>query len=425
VVTRLSAAGAATAGPLVLSITQSGAPRLATVTTDRTRVNAGQTPKPPANTVASAPATGGVVVQASGSLAQGLDVEQTSETSVPTAACGSPGTDFWFVGPGQRTTQRIQLYLMNTSGQVADADVEIFTDAGPLQQTTDTGITVPAHGMIVQSLAPTLNNSRAITLHVRTSVGQVVAAVQESTGPGPGAWLPAAQAPAAQVVIPGLPNVAGSRELYVAVPGIKDATIQVTAVTSRGTYQPTGTNGIDLPGGSAAEIALPSLSGIPAALKLTANTPITAGIMIPGGTGGSPGSFTAATPPIQEQGVVADNLAGPARASALVLSAPRGTASVDVTQIVAVGAARQPPQMVQVAAGHSVFVPLRAMPGAARGAPFAVVITPLAGSGPVYAGRVITAGGIGGAIQAMLPVASALTTVALPPVQNASITPGP
>jgi hypothetical protein len=289
VVTRLAAAGAAAAGPAVLSITQPGSPRLATVPTDRARANAGPAQKPAANTVASAPATGGVVVSAHGLLAQGLDVEQTSAASLPTAACGSPGTDFWFVGPGQRTTPRIQLYLMNASGQVADADVEIFTDAGPLQQTTDTGITVPAHGMITQSLAVTLNNSRAITLHVRTSVGQVVAAVQESTGPGPGAWLPAAQAPARQVVIPGLPNVAGGRELYVTVPGIKDATVQVTAVTSRGTYQPTGTSGIDLPGGSAAQITLPSLSGIPAALKLTANTPITADVMIPGGSPGSPG----------------------------------------------------------------------------------------------------------------------------------------
>jgi hypothetical protein len=120
--------------------------------------------------------------------------------------------------------------------------------------------------------------------------------------------------------------------------------------------------------------------------------------------------------------VVADNLAGPARASALVLSAPRGAVRVNISQIGAASATRQTPQLVQVAAGHSVFVPLRALPGAAPGAPFGVVITPLAGSGPVYAGRVITAGGIGGALQAMLPVASAPTTVSLPPVQDASIT---
>jgi len=39
----------------------------------------------------------------------------------------------------------------------------------------------------------------------------------------------------------------------------------------------------------------------------------------------------------------------------------------------------------------------------------------------VYAGRVISASGTGGALQAMLPVASSLTTVLLPPVRSAAI----
>ena len=108
---------------------------------DRTaRAQAAPKGKPSATTVVSTAIRGGVVVQASGSLAQGLDVEQTAGTNLPTAACSSPGTDFWFAGPGQRTAGRIQVYLMNASSQTADADVDIFTDAGPLQQATDNGI---------------------------------------------------------------------------------------------------------------------------------------------------------------------------------------------------------------------------------------------------------------------------------------------
>ena len=304
VVTRLGGLGRTSPGPAVLSITQPGTPRLATVNLDRTApAQAAPKGKPSTTTVVSTAIRGGVVVQASGSLAQGLDVEQTSGTDLPTAACSSPGTDFWFAGPGQRTAGLIQVYLMNPSSQAADADVDIFTDAGPLQQTSDDGITVPPHGMIVQSLGPVLRNSHSLTLHVRTSVGQVAAAVQESTGAGEGAWLPPAQAPATHLVIPGLPAAPGSRELYLAVPGVKDANVQVSAVTSRGTYEPTGAGGIDIPGGSAAEISLPSLAGIPAAIKLTSSTPVTAAVMIPGGTNGSPGSFTAAAPALEEQGV--------------------------------------------------------------------------------------------------------------------------
>jgi hypothetical protein len=362
-----------------------------------------------------------VVIQASGSLAQGLEAEQTGAGSLPTAACTSPGTNFWFTGPGQRTAARIQLYLMNAGSQVADVSVDISTDAGPLQETTDTGISVPPHGMIVQSLAGTLHNSRAIALHVRTSVGQVAAAVEESTAGGQGTWLPAAQTPARHLVVPGLPGVAGSRELYISVPGVKDATVQVTAVTSRGSYQPTGATGIDLPGGSAAEITVPSLGGIPAALRLTANTSITAAVLIPGG-GGALGAFTAAAPALEEQGVVADNLTGPGRSSTLVLSAPRGAARVTVTEVASAGSASRQTQDVTVAAGKSVVVSLRAIRGVPRGTPFAVVITPQAGSGPVYAGRVIMGNGAGAALQAMLPVASALTTVPLPPVHQAAIT---
>ena len=426
VVTRLAGLGRTTAGPTVLSITKPGTPRLATVSLDRTaRVQAapkgktGASKSSPAAVVSTA-TRGGVVVQASGALARGLDVEQTAGTNLPTAACGSPGTDFWFTGPGQRTAGRIQVYLMNASSQTADANVDIFTDAGPLQDTTDNGISVPPHGMIVQSLAPVLRNSRSVALHVRTSVGQLAAAVQESTGTGEGAWLPAAQAPSTHLVIPGLPSAAGSRQLYLSVPGVKDANVHVSAVTSRGTYEPTGAGGIDIPGGSSAEISLPSLAGIPAAIKLTASAPVAATIMIPGGTHGSPGSFTAAAPAIQEQGVIADSVTGPGRASALILSAPHATARVSVAQVSSAGSARRT-QTVQVSSGKSVVVALKAVPGAPRGAPFAVVISPLAGSGPVYAGRVISAGGTGGALQALLPVASSLVTVPLPPVRNAAI----
>ena len=457
-VTRLTGAGSALPGPRVLSVTQPGVPRLAQVAVDRatarktahtqqtggttqqgtgtgtgtkqgttTKKKTGtqqQTPAQQGSALAATPVSGGVVIQASGSLAQGLEAEQTSTGSLPTAACTSPGTNFWFSGPGQRTAGRIELYLMNAGSQVADVAVDISTDAGPLQETTDTGISVPPHGMIVQSLAGTLRNSRAIALHVRTTVGQVAAAVQESTGGGQGTWLPATQVPAKHLIIPGLPGVAGTREVYIAVPGVKDANVQVTAVTSRGSYQPTGASGIDLPGGSAAEITVPSLGGIPAALRLTANTPITSSVLIPGG-GGALGTFTAAAPALEEQGVVADNLTGPGRSSTLVLSAPHGAARVSVAEIAAAGSAARQTQDVPVPAGKSVVVTLRAVRGAPRGTPFAVVITPQAGSGPVYAGRVIMGNGAGAALQAILPVASALTTVPLPPVRQAAITASP
>lgn len=364
-------------------------------------------------------APGGVVVQASGPMARGLEVEQVGSTGVPAGRCGSPGTDFWFVGPGQHSAARIDLYLLNAGSQPADVNVEASTDAGPLQGSTDTGITVAPHSMVVQSLATVLRGSRVVALHVRTSVGQVVAAVEEATSAnGTGGWLPVAQSPANRVVLPGLPATAGTRQVFVAVPGTRDAHLVLTAVTVKGSYQPTGGTGIDIPGGSAISIDLPSLSGVPAALKLTSSVPITATAMLTGGPSGAPGAFTAAALPLLEQGVVAYNRAGGGADSQLVLSAPGRAAQARLTEF---GGANKT-QTVRIAAGHSLIAELSKGGGSGHGSAFAVVITPLAGSGPLYAGRVIIGSGTGGRIQSVLPVSSALTKVPLPRVRNVPIT---
>jgi hypothetical protein len=51
---------------------------------------------------------------------------------------------------------------------------------------------------------------------------------------------------------------------------------------------------------------------------------------------------------------------------------------------------------------------------------FAIVVTPQAGSGPLYAVRVVTAGtgGLSAAAKSLLPVPSALTSVTLPPASD-------
>jgi hypothetical protein len=367
-------------------------------------------------------APGGVVVQASGSMARGLEVEQITAGGIPSVRCEGPGTDFWFVGPGQHGLARIQLFLVNAGSQPADANVEISTDAGPLQGSADTGIAVAPHSMVVQSLASVLHGKRVVALHVRTSVGQVVAGVEETThAGGGGAWLPVAQAPATRVVLPGLPAAAGTRQLFVAVPGTRDAHLKLTAVTTKGSYQPTGSAGLDIPGDSAISIPLPSLSGVPAALKLSSNVPVTASVMLTGGSSGAPGVFTAASLPLEEQGVVAYDKAGGGAASQLVLSAPGRAVRARITEIGKTGPTGAP-QIVQIRAGHSLVAQLGKSGGSGRKSAFSVIITPLAGSGQLYAGRVITSSGTGGRVQSLLPVMSALTRVPLPHVQNSFIT---
>ena len=73
-------------------------------------------------------------------------------------------------------------------------------------------------------------------------------------------------------------------------------------------------------------------------------------------------------------------------------------------------------QIVSVQGGHTLVASVTAPRGARRGSAFAVVITPLAGSGPFYAARVETQGQ--DTVVSILPAVSALTTISLPPVRR-------
>jgi hypothetical protein len=367
--------------------------------------------------ILTSPARGGVMIQAAGSLAQGLEVEQTGSDGLVTARCEGPGTDFWFVGPGESLAADVQLYLMNVDSQPAAADVEVLTDSGPSLAGADTGITVPAHGMVVQSLDKLLHSSRVAALHVSASSGRIIAAIRETRSPGKaGAWLPVASAPSRHLLLPGLPGSVGTRELYVAVPGVDNAQVKLTAVTGKGSYQPTGGGGLQLAGGSAAGIALPSLAGIPAAIEISSNVPIAAAMLVPGGASGAPGAFAVGSSPVQQQGVIADNPAKAKGSASLVLSAPQGAASVRIAVAAEKsGITPRSGKVVQVAAGRTVVVRISPPPGSPKAAAFTVVITPQAGSGPVYAGRVVSVGGV---LQSILAVSSSPTWIALPGVRD-------
>jgi len=429
----VSRIGASTGAPLV-SVTQPGTLTVTGVHAVQAATH-GKAPSPtstPSPTsasrpVATVPTSGGVVIEASGAMARGLEAEQILPGGKVSARCASPGTDFWFVGPGAFSVKHIQLFLMNVGSQPADVDVQAYTDAGPLQGSTDTGVAVPPHAMVTQSLEKMLHGTRMIALNVRTSVGQVVAAVEDTTGAAhAGAWLPGSAAPGTRVVIPGMPPTRGTRQLFVAVPGTQDAHITLSAVTSKGSYHPTGGGGLDIPGGSVAELSLSSLSAIYGAIEISSNVPVTASLLTPGGQKGTPGAFTGATRAVAEQGVVAANVSGGGAVSSLVLSAPWRGARVRITEIGAGGGQgpAAPGKVIVVKEHHSLLQQLAAPPGTSRGSAFAVIVTPLPGSGPLYAGRVVMGNGRGGALQSILPVSSALAVVPLPNVQAELVTPG-
>jgi hypothetical protein len=168
-------------------------------------------------------------------------------------------------------------------------------------------------------------------------------------------------------------------------------------------------------------VPLTPLGGTASALELTSNVPVTAAVLVPGS---GLGAFTAATAPISEQAVVAGNSSNSGFGATVVLSAPAGAAQVRLTEMAeaavtrgtASGTTATTSQVLSVRAGHTVTVRVADPRGARHATAFAIVITPLAGSGPVYAARVETQGQ--NTVVSIISAVSALNTISLPPVRD-------
>lgn len=371
-----------------------------------------------------------LAVRASGMAAAGLAAEQTrlvktgDDRGLTGARCAEPGTDLWFLGSGPAEAKDIEVYLANVDAQPALADVQALSDVGPMVSAEGGGSVVEPYtsrvitiGQGLEGLAQIVDPAGVLALHVKVSTGRVAAAVRVRVDKGKGVgWEPVAGAPGTDLVVPGIPGGTGSRRLLIAVPGDADAKVKLQAITAAGTAVPSAVPGqgvVSAPAQTVTAVPLEaSLSGKPAAIRLTSDRPILAGFSMDEGGGIA---YGAAVPPLGAAGgVVAD--AGPPGAtdSALLLTAPGAAATVRLTTITAQGAAPNP-QVVKVDAGRTLEVRLSPPPDSG------LLIQPDPGSGPVYAVRRVTAD----KFLTVLPVPPAETAITVPPVGDSltAITP--
>jgi hypothetical protein len=300
-------------------------------------------------------------------------------------------------------------------------DVSVINDGGQVEAGNDNGITVPPHQTVTESLSSVAHGSGVLAIEVHTSIGRVAADVSAESH-GVTSWLPGTAAPSTRLVIPGVPSSGSTAGLFLADPGPSTAKVTVTAITPQGHISPFGSQSVDLPGQSASYVALSPLGGTTAALQITSNVPVTGAVVVPGSSG--PGVLTAATAPISEQAIVAGNTSGAGMAASVLLSAPGAAARVRLTEIAPASRAGAngtsssvtASQVVSVKAGHTLAVPVKAPSGAKHDSAFALVITPLPGSGPLYAARVETQDH--SSVVSIIPAASALSTISLPPVRD-------
>lgn len=362
--------------------------------------------------------SGPLVATGSGAPAAGLTAGQISagkddKGELTGTHCTRPATDAWFVGPGP-DDGGVRLRLANPDNGPATVSVDVFSDAGRLDPGDVSAIFVPPHGKADVSLADRAAGARLAALHVRTSMGRVSAAVQATGKKHEGAdWVPAGSAPSRKPVVPGVPEGPGDRELLVAAPGDRDATVKVAAATPDGTIVPGGEGVLQVPAGSVMPMPLDGmLSGRPCALTLTSDVPVIAGLRARSAfSGGADIAYTAAEPSLDDRGVAAVNRADDGYHASVTLTALGGPVTARVTP--AGPTTRGKPKDVRVAAGHTTVVTPDAPPGKPPG--YGIVVTRRAGGGRLYAARTLTRKVHGGDLMTIDPLTPAPASVPVYP----------
>jgi hypothetical protein len=93
-------------------------------------------------------------------------------------------------------------------------------------------------------------------------------------------WQLSSVAPARSLLIPGIPEGAGTRTLEVANPGTTRAQVEIAVLGSDGAFAPAGADRLEVPPESAAEISVAEgLAGNAAGLQLTSDQPVTATVV--------------------------------------------------------------------------------------------------------------------------------------------------
>lgn len=358
--------------------------------------------------------TGSLTVHATGPVAAGFEAEQATaskkgdDRGLAAVRCTEPGTDLWFLGPGPVAAKHLELYLTDVDDQPASVDLSALSDAGPLDTTDGRGTAVNPHstrvvqiGASPEGLGSILSQATVLALHVHVTTGRVSAAVRVRVGAGRGVdWEPLTSAPATSLVVPGIPGGNGTRQLLVGVSGQADAKVKVEALTAAGTFAPAGQSVLAAPGQTVTTLDLAgALGGKAAAIRLTSDHPIVAGLQV---ERDGDVAYGAAAPPIGSGGVVADNRAD----SVVLLTAPDAAASVRISYVSQQGVAGGP-QDVRIDSARTVEVRLAVLPGGAG-----IVITPVPGSGPVYAARLLTQDKMI-SLQPILPAPAFLTVPAV------------
>jgi hypothetical protein len=357
------------------------------------------------------PGAANVAVDQVGLQSQGLGRAASDSSCLP------PAGDWWFAGADGRVGFSDALLLANPTDTVANVAITGWSQAGALRLAGLDALTVPPRSVLGLKVASFAPNAADVAVHVHAVSGSLVAALTDrrvhGIHPAGSDWLPPTAPPSPGLVVAGLPGGAGSRHLYLANPGNRDATVGLRVVTRSGNFQPAGRQSLVVPAGHTADVDLSAaLADEPAGVVVQSDQPVIAeGLMVAHVRGlFDDVAWLPATPPLSGPAGLAANDPPFGQDVRLVLVAPRGAVRVRVTS------ARGATVVLTVPAGRTLSVDPRValhLPaGASAGA---LALIPLEQE-PVYAARVLHASGSHGPlITAEVPLVLPAAIV-LPPV---------
>ena len=339
-----------------------------------------------------------------GALAPGLIADQWGRDpsgrgrGMASTACAPAGSDFWFVGGGAVAGRITRVVLVNPDVTSAIVDVIIHGPDGEIETPTTRGLVVPGQDRIVVRLDEVAPGINGIAFHVIARSGRVGASVDDEQRVGLDSvgtdWIPAAAEPATTVYVPGILAGDGARVLSVVSTTDNDAIVEVRVLAQDGSYLPFERGSLTVPAGAVTTLDMspalpPSPDGVlPAALQLTSDQPIVAGMrqFFGGNNVQNEASFTAGAQPFVGPAAVSGLPVRAATDVKLQIVAPSTSVEVDVTMLPFRGgreiAEPTEPVRVSVPAGEVRVITFEPPTDVDW---FTGVITPLPGSGPILA----------------------------------------
>ena len=225
----------------------------------------------------------GVMATAGSGMVTSL-ASKGEQSGLMAAPCTAPATEHWFVGVGANPTYRSELVLTNPDAGQAEVDLRFYGSNGIVVVPGSPNLVIEGGTTRAVSLDTLATVEGPLTVSVRASVCRVSAVALDRRSvdfePTGADWQIPSVAPARSVVIPGVPEGAGTRTLRIANPGTNRAQVTVSVLGVDGAFAPAGAETVEVPPESTAEVSVAEgLAGAAAGIELTSDQPVTGSVI--------------------------------------------------------------------------------------------------------------------------------------------------